>query len=308
MSLPNIDLNLLKLFSSLYKTESVTISAEELNLSQSACSHALQRLRERLGDELFIRIDNRMLPTVYAKKLAEDLLPGLALIDKSLNSLLLFNPEKNHQFRISATDFTSWCMQPFISHLGKNYPEIDVEFTSLKESMPKEFVQTEDLDFICGLTHKEEHSEGISQLLWFADHYVCVRTHTHRIQGQLTLKEYLSFRHILVTPRRESRGMIDIALSKIGKRRRIAVKMKNLLAAPFFIQETSHLLVLPNIYAHQIKNKIPLLISTIPFKTPNYSVSLYWEKTRHKDPKINWFIQEFSRFIKSKEGAIQSLF
>ena len=66
ININNIDLNLLKLFACLYRTASVTAAAEELNLSQSACSHALQRLRERLEDELFVRVDKQMLPTEYS--------------------------------------------------------------------------------------------------------------------------------------------------------------------------------------------------------------------------------------------------
>jgi len=291
---PNIDLNLLKLFASLYQTGSVTATANELNLSQSACSHALQRLRDRFGDELFVRVNNRMLPTEYSVRLAEHLLPGLAMISKGLVSSHPFSPTENHKFRISATDYTSWCLQPFISYLSQTYTGIDVEFVRLDERLPESALKEGELDFVCGFAHQQESSESIAHLTWFKDKYVCTRYHAHPIQGDLTLDQFLSFKHVLVTPWNESRGVVDIALSKIKKKRQIAVKTTSVLAAPSFIQNTAYLLALPNKYANQIKEQIPITLSPFPFKVPDYKLSLYWHKTRHNDPKIKWFVQQFS--------------
>lgn len=294
--LPNIDLNLLKLFASLYQTGSVTATAIELNLCQSACSHALQRLRERLGDELFVRAGNRMLPTEYSIRLAEHLLPGLTLISKGLESSHPFNPEENHKFKISVTDYTCWCMQPFISSLSQTYPNIDVEFIQLSERLSEPSLKERELDLVCGFAHQKESSESIARLTWFEDKYVCTRSHTHPIQGDITLDQFLTFKHVLVTPWNEPRGIVDISLSKLKKKRQVAVKTASLLAAPTFIQNTPYLLVLPNKYASQIKQLLPITLSPLPFKVPNYKLTLYWHKTRHNDPKIDWFITKFSEF------------
>ena len=70
MNLHQINLNLLTLFDSLYRHRSVSIAANEICLSQSAFSHGLSRLRERLADELFVRINNVMEPTPLAHELA----------------------------------------------------------------------------------------------------------------------------------------------------------------------------------------------------------------------------------------------
>jgi DNA-binding transcriptional LysR family regulator len=64
------DLNLLTVFDALYELRSVTQTARRLNLTQSAVSHALRRLREMLDDPLFVRTGGTLLRTVRARTIA----------------------------------------------------------------------------------------------------------------------------------------------------------------------------------------------------------------------------------------------
>jgi hypothetical protein len=59
----DIDLNLLRVFEILYDERNVTRAAARLFLTQSAVSHALARLRDVLGDPLFMRIPSGLQPT-----------------------------------------------------------------------------------------------------------------------------------------------------------------------------------------------------------------------------------------------------
>ena len=61
-----MDLNLLKLLPVLADEKSVTKAADRLFMSQSAFSHALNRVREQLEDPLFIRTSQGMEPTPRA--------------------------------------------------------------------------------------------------------------------------------------------------------------------------------------------------------------------------------------------------
>jgi DNA-binding transcriptional LysR family regulator len=64
------DLNLLRLFDTLYEERSVTRASARLSLTQSAVSHALGRLRDVFGDDLFTRGPGGLLPTARATELA----------------------------------------------------------------------------------------------------------------------------------------------------------------------------------------------------------------------------------------------
>jgi DNA-binding transcriptional LysR family regulator len=74
----NLDLNLLTLFDTLYELRSVTKAAARLNLTQSAISHALRRLREAMGDPLFVRAAGGLQPTARAVEMAPGIRSGLA--------------------------------------------------------------------------------------------------------------------------------------------------------------------------------------------------------------------------------------
>lgn len=298
-SFSNLDLNLLKVFAAMYQTGSVTQSADQLNLSQSACSHALTRLRERLSDELFIRVDNKMLPTEYARHLAPNILPALALLNKGLESSRPFCAQERHVFRIAATDYTSWCMQPFLAEISQHYPSIDIEFLQLERRLPVEELKQGEIDLVCGFSHQEESNEALEHLIWFEDKYVNVRCKLHPAQNSLTLEQFLTFPHVLITPWNEPRGIIDFSLAQLKKKRRIGLKTASVLAAPHFVIDTHNLLSIPSRYADHVCQTLPLITDTLPLQVPNYQLMLYWHRTLSKSSKLEWFIEQFSMFHQS---------
>ena len=80
MNLKDIDLNLLVIFQQLLTERRVSAVAVKLGLTQPTVSNALNRLRQQLGDELFLRTSKGMEPTAYAMQLAEPIAYALASI------------------------------------------------------------------------------------------------------------------------------------------------------------------------------------------------------------------------------------
>src|ERR1700743_3021411 len=78
MNWRRLDLNLLVVFDAVMQERNATRAAERLNMSQSAVSHALGRLRAMLGDELFVRTPEGMTPTPQAERLAPSVRQALA--------------------------------------------------------------------------------------------------------------------------------------------------------------------------------------------------------------------------------------
>jgi hypothetical protein len=69
MNLNSLDLNLLVALDALLKEASVSRAAMRIGLSQPAASHALQRLRDVIGDPLLVRTGARMELTPRAQAL-----------------------------------------------------------------------------------------------------------------------------------------------------------------------------------------------------------------------------------------------
>lgn len=99
------DLNLLAVFDALYDLRSVTQTARSLNLTQSAISHALRRLRETMQDPLFIRAGGSLQPTARARSMAGPIREGLARL-REATMPAQFDPELSRRtFTVAATSY-----------------------------------------------------------------------------------------------------------------------------------------------------------------------------------------------------------
>src|SRR3981189_3215890 len=86
------DLNLLIVFDAVMQERSVTRAGSRIGLSQPAMSHALNRLRHMLKDELFVRTPGGMVPTPRAEMLAQPLRSALSEMQLALEPAAFHPP------------------------------------------------------------------------------------------------------------------------------------------------------------------------------------------------------------------------
>ena len=133
------DLNLLVALDALSTEQgSVTRAAQRLGIGQSALSHALKRLREVLGDPLFVRSGSRLVPTERAQQLApviaswldtaRQMFDGSAPFDLSTAQLALHLalPENIERLVVPALLRHLYQVAPGIDILGHAFPVADV--------------------------------------------------------------------------------------------------------------------------------------------------------------------------------------
>ncbi len=113
MNFAALDLNLLRVFDAMAIELNTTRTGERVGLSQPAVSSALGRLRQILGDELFVREGNRMVPTERALALREPVRLALRQMEDALAAVARFDPASATQtFRISGSDYFSILLMP----------------------------------------------------------------------------------------------------------------------------------------------------------------------------------------------------
>src|SRR5436190_22771828 len=93
INLLRVDLNLLVLFSIVLEQRHVGRAAGRLNLTSSAVSHAIGRLRDLLNDPLFLRTPKGVVPTARALELDAPVGEILARVGKVLAASGPFDPE-----------------------------------------------------------------------------------------------------------------------------------------------------------------------------------------------------------------------
>ncbi|MBJ3591303.1 LysR family transcriptional regulator [Salmonella enterica subsp. enterica serovar Saintpaul] len=106
-TLSKIDLNLLTIFCLIYSVGSISRVADMLNISPSAVSQSLRKLRELMGDNLFVRSGNALLPTVYSDELYDNTIP---IIDK----LSLLMPHSSPVAKKRLTLYTESFISPIV--------------------------------------------------------------------------------------------------------------------------------------------------------------------------------------------------
>lgn len=132
IQLHKIDLNLLSTFEALMECGSVAGGAEKLNITASAVSHALGRLRTQLDDPLFIRVGGKMQPTAKAVQLADDLAPVLRGLRRALEPQETFDPAtSNRLFRIALHSSPAFMARTTATIL-KTAPGVMIEWVRIK--------------------------------------------------------------------------------------------------------------------------------------------------------------------------------
>src|SRR4051812_46933836 len=110
--LRTLDLNLLRVFVALLDEGSVTRAGARLGLTQSAVSHALNRLRYGLDDELFVRGPSGMQPTARAAETAPRVRRGRGQLPPALAPATFDPADSDREFVLAASPYAAGVLLP----------------------------------------------------------------------------------------------------------------------------------------------------------------------------------------------------
>ncbi|MGO7985452.1 LysR family transcriptional regulator [Rhizobium leguminosarum] len=126
--MPRPAVNDLIAFLAVARAQSFTKAAGKLGVSQSALSHTIRGLEERLGLRLLTRTTRSVAPTEAGERLLVSIGPRLDEIESELAALSAFREKPAGTIRINAgehaADAVLW---PALQKLLPDYPDINVE-------------------------------------------------------------------------------------------------------------------------------------------------------------------------------------
>lgn len=285
----SIDLNLLRIFLILFEERHVSRAAKRLRLTQPAVSMGLSRLREMLGDELFVRSRRDMLPTEKANRLGPQIQHVFSLLQNSLGDDQGFDPSKaNADIRVSVDDYLAQVLVlPAIKKASTMAPKLRFELVPLRDRDPNRDLQI-DLDFAIRAIQKVSPNLYSKKLI--TENYRVLTSPNHRrIKKELTLKDYTEQEHILVSPFGGFNGTVDAALEAKGLRRNVRCSVGHFALGPLYIKDSDYLLTLPSSIAESYEKLFGLKGFDPPIKIPSFSVHLYWHERVHRSPLHIWF-------------------
>ena len=294
--LTNMDLNLLLVFDSIYKLRSLTIAGEHLGRTQSAVSHALERLRSVFDDPLFVRTSRQMRPTPRADELSIPIRNALDTLQKAFSSSETFVPENVEcTFKISMSDYCETVILPrLMQYLLSEAPKIQIEITSPASATPQQGLESGMFDLIIG---NRDITAGMYQQKLWVDEFVCMVSRCHPyIKTTLTQEQYLEFPHVLFAPRGKKDRIVQEELKKKGLSRTIALKSPNILVIPEIIKNTPYIITLPLLLAKLIDNS-QLKVIKPPVNFPKLPIMQYWHEAMHNDPAHCWLRKVIKQFF-----------
>ena len=291
--LESIDLNLLVALRALLAERHVTRAAARVGLSQPAMSHALSRLRELLGDALLVRTPSGMQPTARAEAMAVPLEQALEDIGRVLASPAPFEPARStRMFRIATNDYMELVLFPrLLARLWRDAPGVDVRVRNIGSRANEELAGAR-IDLAMGVVAQfgDPHPPpGIRLQRLVSDRFVCVVRDGHpTVKKRLSLDEFVALPHALVAPRGESGSIVDTALARLGKKRRVAIEVPHFLVAPHVVRETDVVLTLAARVANSLGPLLGLRQLAPPIELDGFSMSMVWHERQHADPAHVW--------------------
>lgn len=126
--MPRTDLGDLAAFAAVAQAQSFTRAAAQLGVSQSALSHRLRALEERLGVRLLTRTTRSVSPTEAGERLLRTLAPRLDEIEAELDALGQLRGRPAGTVRINTSEHAArTILWPALAKLLPDYPDIKVE-------------------------------------------------------------------------------------------------------------------------------------------------------------------------------------
>lgn len=291
MHISRTDLNLFVVFDAIYTQGGVTRAAETLNLSQPTISHALGRLRQRIGDPLFVRRGQKLLPTPLAQAMIGPTRQALGLFEQTLADLDGFDPmiaEMRFSLGMRSLLEDTYFL-PLALLMTQSAPLASLSSCPFERRRLGTALASGELNAVIDVflplsdDVRREHLPAASPSV-----VVARRGHPH-IDGEVDMESYLAADHVVVTSRAQGLGPEDVALSREGGSRCIRARCQQISAAMRLVGSSNMLLTTSETLARRANLLFEHQILSTPFPAPVVDTYLYWHANTEADPANVWF-------------------
>ncbi len=294
MNLSAFDLNLFVVLHAVLEEGSATRAAKRMNVTQSAVSNALGRLRAGLGDPLVVRRGRGLVPTPCAAELAPVVAQAILHLQAVVDRGRAFDPgESERTFTVAAAD----------NHQTSEAPRIAAAFA---KGLPRAALRMVSVDFLAasdGLASGEIDlaivpsvivpPEGCGERVFAERGCLVVRRDHPQVRGKITPKLFNELGHIDVEVALGKKGVgherAEQHWKSVGLVRRVAVTVPYFTTAAMMASRTDFVAGLPNRAAKVLCEAFPLKIARTTFPLPSMGLSMMWHGRTDADPGARYF-------------------
>ena len=301
MDVRSLDLNLLKALQALLETQSITRMGEYLDLSQPAASRVMSKLRQALGDPLLVRTSKGYQLTPHALNLAVSTQQSLALA-QTVFAPAQFDPQASTRcFNIASTDYGSLVVIPTLLKSLTSAPAVSVQISSWNEPTLQDLEQGildialyADSDLPNDFHYRNLFKETYAVLL--DKQHPLVKTKAQ----PLSLDSLLAYPQVAATYPSGRHNRVDDILGRAGlSGHKIQATLPYFLAAPWLLQGTEHIMILPKRAAIALSKHPAMTYRELPHPDLNFHYRIIWHTRAHKDQSLVWLRKQILQMFES---------
>lgn len=301
IDLSRTDLNLLVLYEVVLDERHVGRAADRLNLSPSAVSHGLNRLRRLLNDPLFLRTPKGVVPTERALALAEPIAEALAQVRGILSRAEPFDPATSRRrFVLAAPDGVSAVLlPPLLEALRQEAPGVDVGVrqllpvageTALTRAWRGAFADLEDRRADVAIIPSGDAPARFHLWPVLEEDFVIAARRGHPFATAPSLALYGELDHVMVSATADPSGFVDEILRAEGRSRRVALTVPDSLFALAIVAETDFLCALPRRLVRRHGPRFDIVGIETPFPLSPFRMSGVVLKSALGDLGLAWLM------------------
>ena len=287
MNLKSLDLNLLVALDALLMEGNVSRAAMRIGLSQPATSHALQRLRDLIGDPLLVRNGARMELTPRALALRGPLAQALDQVRSLFISDDFDAARSERHFRLMMPDLAvELLMPPLMEKITRLAPNVRIDVVPWRGPaiFTADFARTIDLVISIGDAFRGFHRQRL-----YTDSDALAVRRGHPAAAKLKKRDgFLSARHVAVVIRGQSEDLIDVWLRPKGIERKIALVVPGYIEALHVTARTDLVAFVPRRLIGALSKQLSLATITPPFDPGIDEQFMFYPTRAQMDPGSIW--------------------
>jgi LysR family nod box-dependent transcriptional activator len=298
MNLAGLDLNLLVALDALLRERSVTRAAQRVGLSQPGMSNALARLRRLFGDPLLVRQGAGLVPTPRAEALAGPVREALELIRGAIEAPPGFDPATDRRrFRLSCSDYSVlMVIGPLVRDLASEAPGMTVEVLPRMADAGRA-LDLGDVDLVIEPPEIMGRQDLPALHLWDDRWMCCVWDGNERVGDEMRLEDFTALGHLIYSMGGGGQpvALPDLHLARLGVARHIEVSVESFLLAPFLLQGTDLVTLVPARAEAFLRRTGAIRILEPPVEFPVLVEMLWWHPRATADPAHAWLRERIAQ-------------
>lgn len=287
----NVDPSSLVALNVLLEERSVTRAARRLGITQSSMSHRLARLRQELGDVLFVRTGANLAPTPRALSMAEPLADALRALSAAVAMPSAFDPARvSCRASIVMPDLLATLAPDLVSEVSAQAPGVALRFVGVSGELSSVLAGTElslallPARFAAG----DLQSRAVGELRFG----VAGRRGHPALARPLSLERWLAERHVVVSVGFERGNVIEEELTRRGLSRRVGLVVPSFLSGLHSLANSDLLMNVPVPLVDDAAKQLGLRVCKAPLSLPRLRFSLVWHPRFQHDPAHLWLRQQ----------------